>query len=279
MRKHVSFMGASLIALGLGGTVAAQDASDVVATVGDTEITLGQMIIIRAQLPREYEQFPDEVLFEGILDQLIQQQLLADAAGEEPQRVTDALINERRSLMAGELINDIVTTEVTEDAIAAAYAEQVEGLEPETEWNASHLLVATEEEALAAKARVDGGEEFADVARDVSTGPSGPSGGELGWFGPGQMVSEFEAAVTEMEPGDVSDPVQTQFGWHIVTLNDSRQKELPGLEDMRVEISNGLREQVIDARLAELREATEVTMPEDGAFDPAILKNLDLIEK
>lgn len=278
MRKHVAFLGACALFTGLSGAVQAQDASTVVATVGETEITLGQMIIIRAQLPQQYEQFPPDVLFDGILDQLVQQQLLADAVTQVPTRVTTALINERRSLLAGEMVNMLNEDVVTEEAIAKAYADATEGVDAKTEWNASHLLVETEEEAIAAKARVDGGEEFADVARDVSTGPTGPNGGSLGWFGAGQMVPEFETAVANMEAGDVSPPVQTQFGWHIVTLNERRVQPLPGLEDMRRELVNTLREEAVTAKLEELRAAAEVVLPETGAFDPALLLNLQLLE-
>ena len=278
MPKYATFL-ATTTCLGLLSTsLVAQEASDVVAKVGDTEITLGEMIITRVQLPPQYSQFPDDVLFEGILDQLIQQQLLADAAGEEPDRVTLALINERRSLMAGELVNRITQDAVTEEALQEAYAAATEGVELQTEWNASHLLVATEEEAAAAKVRVEEGEDFADVARDVSTGPTGPSGGLLGWFSSGMMVSEFETTVAAMEPGEVSDPFQTQFGWHIVRLNETRTQEMPGLEEMRGELAAKIREDAITARLDELEASVEIMRPEDGAFDPSILSNLDLLE-
>lgn len=278
MLKHATLWASAACLLAIGSGAAAQDASTVVATVGDTEITLGEMIITRAQLPPQYEQFPPEVLFTGILDQLIQQQLLADAAGDEPVRVTAALVNERRSLMAGETINSISEDAITEEALQAAYDARFATAEAQTEYNASHLLVETEEEALAAKARVDGGEEFADVARAVSTGPTGPNGGNLGWFGVGQMVPEFEAAVQTLEVGTVSGPVQTQFGWHIVKLNETRVMEQPTLDDMRNELSGQIQEAAITAALAEMEAATTVVKPEEGAFDPALLLDLTLLE-
>lgn len=278
MLKHATLWASAACLLAIGSGAAAQDASTVVATVGDTEITLGEMIITRAQLPPQYEQFPPEVLFTGILDQLIQQQLLADAAGDEPVRVTAALVNERRSLMAGETINSISEDAITEEALQAAYDARFATAEAQTEYNASHLLVETEEEALAAKARIDGGEEFADVARAVSTGPTGPNGGNLGWFGAGQMVPEFEAAVQTLEVGTVSGPVQTQFGWHIVKLNETRVMEQPTLDDMRNELSGQIQEAAITAALAEMEAATTVVKPEEGAFDPALLLDLTLLE-
>lgn len=267
-------------ALLIASAATAQDANTVVATVGETEITLGEMIVAKAQLPEQYQQFPEDVLFQGVLDQLIQQQLFADSLGDTPARVEYTLANERRALLAGEAINDINADVVTEEAVQAAYDAMFADADAEaqTEWNASHLLVETEEEALAAQERVEGGEDFADVARDVSTGPSGPSGGELGWFGPGQMVGEFETAVTEMKPGDVSGPVQTQFGWHIVKLNDQRMTEQPTLDEVRPQLQQQVREEAVTVRLEELRAEADVTMPEDDAFDPSIISNLDLLE-
>lgn len=279
MLKHATYLGA--MALTLAATAAWSEdvtANTVIATVGDTEITLGEMIITRAQLPQQYAQLPDDVLFSGILDQLIQQQVLADALGDAPDRVNFAVINERRSLMAGETINNITTAAVTDEAIQAAHDAKFADAEPATEYNASHLLVETEEEAIAAKARVDGGEEFADVARDVSTGPTGPNGGNLGWFGAGQMVPEFEAATMALSIGDVSDPVQTQFGWHVVTLLETRNKDIPSLEETRQELFGQIQEAAIQARLAELTEGAIVVKPEEGAFDPSLLSNLELLD-
>lgn len=279
MLKHATLWASAAYLLTIGSQVAAQDANTVVARVGDTEITLGEMIITRAQLPPQYEQFPPEVIFDGILDQLVQQQLLADSAGEEPPRVALALANERRALMAGEAINALTLEAVTDEAIQAAYDARFDGAEPQTQYNASHLLVETEEEAIAAKERITGGEEFADVARDVSTGPTGPNGGNLGWFGAGAMVPEFETAVIGLDVGGISDPVQTQFGWHVVTLNETRIEEQPQLDALRQELSAEVQEAAIEAALTAMRDATDINLPEDGAFDPALLQDLTLLDQ
>ena len=257
------------------------DPAAVVATVNGTDITLGQLMIARAQLPQQYDQFPPDVIFQGILDQVVQQQILADSLTDVPARVDWALANEERSLRAGEVITDLTEAAVTDEAIQSAYDEMTAAATatPVKEWNASHLLVATEEEAAAAQERINSGEDFATVAQEVSTGPSGPTGGELGWFGPDQMVAEFETAVQGMEPGDVSGPVQTQFGWHIIKLNDTRDRPVPTLDEMRAEIVSGLQEQVILSKIEELKANAEITLPEPGAFDPAVLTNLSLLEK
>ncbi len=281
MLKHVTLLGSAVLALSVATQTVAQDeitGDTVVAKVGDTEITVGQLIIARAQLPQQYSQFPNEALFDGLIEQLIQQQLLADALEEVPSGIEYTLQNERRSLMAGELVNAISAEAVTDEAIQAAYDAAFADVEEVNEFNASHLLVATEEEALAAKARVDEGAAFADVARDVSTGPTGPNGGNLGWFAPGAMVPEFEEVISNLEVGAVSDPFETQFGWHVATLNETRVQPQPTLEQMRNQLANDIQEAAITARLDELAAAQEVVKPAVGDFDPNIIDRLELIE-
>ena len=279
MLKHATFIGALALSLATSSAIAEDATADtVIATVNGSEITLGQMIITRAQLPQQYAQLPDEVLFDGVLDQLIQQQLLADSLDTTPARVTYAIQNEERSLKAGEAINDITTGAVTDDALQTAYNERYADAKPGTEYNAAHLLVESEEEAVAAKARITEGEVFADVAKDVSTGPTGPNGGNLGWFGAGQMVPEFEQAVQNMNAGDVSDPVKTQFGWHIVTLLETRNADVPSLDEVRQELFGEVQEAAIQGRLTELTDAATVVTPDEGAFDPTLISNIDLLD-
>jgi peptidyl-prolyl cis-trans isomerase C len=283
MLKHATIMASATLVIMLSASVRAQDSTaeatrdTVVATVNGTEITIGQMIITRAQLPQQYQDLPDDVLFSGILEQLVQQQLLADQMTEDPARVKIALDNQRRSLLAGEVINALTLGAVTEDAIKAAYEARFANAAPVTEYHAAHILVETQEEALAVKARIDAGADFTDTAREMSTGPSGPSGGDLGWFSEGMMVPEFEEAVFALEPEQVSDPVQTQFGWHIIKLLETRIKEAPTLDDLRNELVAQIQQAAVEAKLAELTEAAEIVMPEQGAFDPTVLKNLDLL--
>lgn len=279
MLKSATILAAGLLAFSVS-SASGEDVSaeTVIATVDGVEITLGQMIITRAQLPQQYQQLPDAILWEGIIDQLVQQQLIAAQLTEEPTRVRMALEVERRTLMAGEAVTALTDAAVTEEALQAAYDARFADMEPVTEFNASHILVDTEEEALAVKARVDGGAEFAQTAREVSTGPSGPSGGELGWFGPGMMVPEFELAVGGMEVGAVSDPIQTQFGWHVIKLNDSRLQSAPDLESIREELIAEIQQEIISRTLADLTAVAEISRPEAGDYDPAILNDLGLLD-
>lgn len=253
-------------------------AETVVATVGGSDITLGQLIMLRSQLPEQYRQLPDETVFNGLVDQLVNLQLLSDSLDVEPKRVGIAIANETRSLRAGEIITEVTGRPISEEDLQAAYDARFADVEPDTEFNASHILVATEEEAIEVKSALDDGADFAETARERSTGPSGPNGGELGWFGPGMMVPEFEAAVLTLEPGDVSDPVQTQFGWHIVTLNESRETPLPTLDDLRAELTTDIQQANLNALVEQLSEGVEITLPEEGQFDFSLIQNLELLE-
>ena len=258
---------------------AADDADTVVATVNGTDITVGHMIIARATLPPRFQELPDDVLFTGILDQLVQQTLLAQSyEGELPNRVTLSLENETRSLTAGEELEKLFEGALTDEAVQAAYDARFADETPGEEYNASHILLETEEEAIAVKAEIDGGADFAETAKEKSTGPSGPNGGELGWFGTGAMVPSFEAAVIALEPGEVSDPVQTQFGWHVIVLNETRVPEQPTLEDVRGEIEGEIREATINAYVEELTEAAEIDQSGAEGVDPALLKDLTLLD-
>lgn len=282
MQKPLTFLASVVFATALTLPVVAQDTPSidkVVATVNGTDITLGHMIIARASLPEQYRQLPDEVLFTGILDQLVQQAALADSFdGDLPARVSLSLENELRSLTAGEVIERNMTTPLSDDDIQAAYDEQYASVEAGDEYNASHILVETEEEAVALKEELDGGADFAAMAREKSTGPSGPSGGSLGWFGKGMMVPSFEAAVVEMEPGAVSAPVQTQFGWHVIKLNETRKTEAPSLESVREELELQLRQTRVQTTIEEVTAAADVDRSGAEGVDPAILKDLEMLE-
>jgi peptidyl-prolyl cis-trans isomerase C len=229
-------------------------------------------------LPEQYQNLPDDVLFQGILDQVVQQAVLSqsiEALSTEAQLVLD---NERRALLAAEAVQDAVEASVTDEAVQAAYEANFGNAEPEQEFNASHILVETEEAAAALVTELEGGADFAELARNNSTGPSGPNGGNLGWFGKGMMVPAFEEAVLMLNLGEVSAPVQTQFGWHVITLNETRLKDAPSLDSVRGEIVGQLQREAVDARIAELTAAADVTRIDITTIDPAILREQSLVE-
>ncbi|UWR15459.1 peptidylprolyl isomerase [Sulfitobacter sp. M368] len=282
MHKPRTFLASLALSACLALPAAAQDEAGldtVVATVNGTEITVGHMIVARATLPEQYQQLPDEILFKGILDQLVQQTALADTyRGDLPARVRLSMENENRSLVAGEVIEGVMAGPVDEDALKAAYDEQYASAEQGDEYNASHILVETQEEALAIKAELDGGADFAELAREKSTGPSGPGGGSLGWFGKGMMVPSFEAAVIAMEAGAVSEPVETQFGWHVIMLNEIRKTEAPALDTVRDELELQIRQTRVQTTIDSITEAADVDRSAAEGIDPAILKNIEWLE-
>ena len=117
-----------------------------------------------------------------------------------------------------------------------------------------------EAEAIDLIAKLEGGADFAALAQEFSTGPSGPKGGDLGYFGRGQMVPDFEAAAFELEIGTfTSRPVQTQFGWHVIKLEDKRTQPAPSLDEMRSQIAQGLSQQALARLIEELRKDAEIT--------------------
>ncbi len=255
-------------------------ADTVVATVNGVEIKLGHMLMVRAGLPEQYQQMPDTVLWDGILDQLIQQEVLAQQPeAVETNRVKLALENERRALVASERLAVVSQDLVTDEAIEAKYAELFGSVEPKLEYNANHILVDTEEEAAALVAELEGGADFEALAKEKSTGPSGPSGGALGWFGEGQMVAPFEQAVMDLEVGAVSAPVQTQFGWHVIKLNETREQGAPALEEVREQIAGQIEQEGVQAMIKEYVDAADVTKTDTNDVDTSVLSNLELLEE
>lgn len=249
----------------------------VVATVNGAEITLAHMQVLRDQLPEQYKELPDDILFNGILEQLIQQTALAQTMeGRLTRRDELALENSRRAYLASQALTAASGDAASPEKVAALYTERIAGMEPEREFNASHILVATLEEAQALKAQIDAGADFAELARLHSTDGAAQNGGELGWFGLGMMVQPFEDAVLALQPGQVSDPVQTQFGWHLVRLNDSRIAAVPSLEEMTEELAGELGEAAIEAHIAATTTAATVVRTAEG-IDPAILRDQNLL--
>jgi len=255
------------------------DIDTVLATVNGTDITLGHMIALRASLPAQYGQLPAEILFTGILDQLIQQTLLMQSfEGDVSKRSELVLENERRAILATEAIENVMQGDLDDATVQAAYDERYASAAQDTEYKAAHILVETEEAARDLIAQLDGGADFAALAREHSTGPSGPNGGDLGWFGPGVMVESFFNAVASLEPGAVSEPVQTQFGWHVIKLNETRLTETPSLDEVRAEIEETLRQEKFDAHVETLSGNATITRNDASGIAPETINNLELLE-
>ena len=270
------------------------NADTVVATVGDTEITLGHMIVLKARLPEQYQSLPNDILFDGILDQLVQQSLLAETQDGLTIGSQKSLENEERALLSSEAVRAIATEVTTEEAIQAAYDADYSGNPEFARFNADHVLFLIDpapgadetQEAFDARnaeqraraeeviADLSAGEDFATIAQERSEGPSASAGGALGWFESGRMVPEFDAAVKEMSAGDISvEPVRTQFGWHVIRLNEV---QYPELDAVRAQIVESIQREAIDAQVTALRDSIEVTTSTDE-IDPALLDNFSLL--
>ena len=280
--KRLTKMSILAVSLSLALPVVAEDSADantIVATVNGTQITLGHLILARQALPEQYSNYPAEMLFKGLLDQLVQQTLLAQStSGEVSMRMELEMENQRRMLLAGAAIDTVMAMNISEDDVQQMYQAEFVNAESGAEYNASHILLESEEGALALVTALEGGADFADLAKEKSTGPSGPDGGQLGWFGPGMMVPEFEQAVQSLEVGAVSAPVQTQVGWHLIKLNDSRAMAAPSLSQARPEIEMRLRQSGTEAHIQSLVDGAQVTRIEDGKIDPALLLNQTLLD-
>jgi peptidyl-prolyl cis-trans isomerase C len=252
----------------------------VVATVNGKDITLGHMLMVRAGLPPEYAQLPTDALWDGIMEQIVQQEALAQSKdATETKRVKLALDNERRSLLAAEAIGVIAEAATTDEALQVAYEAKYETADQSWEYNASHILLENEADAMEVLKMVKGGSDFAETAKSKSTGPTGANGGELGWFGAGTMVEAFQTAVEALEPGDITGPVKTQFGWHVIKLNDSRVKEAPKLEDVRDALAAEVQQKAVQDHIDRLMSETNVTRTSGLQIDTSILSDLSLLEK
>ncbi len=250
----------------------------VVATVNGVEITVGHMIVARNGLPDQYRQLPDELLYKALLDQLVNQTVLEQSyKAEAPARVQKSLDNQRRTLVAAEAIEVLVAEKVSEDAVKKAYEAKYAEAAPEKEYNAAHILVETEDEAKALVLELVGGADFAELAKTNSTGPSGPNGGSLGWFAKGMMVEPFFEAVAKLEDGAVSEPVKTEFGWHVIKLLESRLAQAPAFEEVRATLQQELYTEVVEAEIDRLKKLGSIELAEPNSVDPAILNDQTLL--
>lgn len=283
MAKAMRFLAGAVLALGLALPAVAEDAptaDTVVATVNGTTITLGNMIAARESLPDQYKSLPADVLFKGILDQLVQQTLLQQSVeGKLTKAQTLQMENETRGYLSGIALQQAVDGVVTDDKLQAAYDARFKDAKPQTEYHAAHILVDSEEKANDLKKQLDDGANFADLAKANSTDTgSGANGGDLGWFGLGMMVKPFEDAVVAAPVGKVVGPIKTDFGWHLILVSETRVAKQPTLDDLRDELANEIQQKAIEAKVDELTKAATIDKPGEG-LDPALLGNTALLDK
>ena len=279
-RRNSIFAAIILSVVTASAAQAEPSADTVVASVNGTEITVGHMILVRESLPEQYRNLPNEQLFDGILEQLIQQTLLADLIGDKDSReIRLTLENDRRLMKASQAVEELSAQAIGEDEIAASYDDRYADADMGMEYDASHILVETEEAAVNLIDRLQAGADFVELAKEFSTGPSGPGGGALGWFGLGMMVPPFEAAVVAMGKGAISSPVKTDFGWHVIKLNDTRAISAPALDEVRGEIIAELQRIAIERQIDELRQQATISCTPFEDIGVSVISQSELMSK
>ena len=264
MRTTVSNIMAAALLGAMSTTAAlAQEDDQVVATVNGAEITLADIQLFYSELPEQYRQLPFEMLYENLLDNAIDGVLLLHAAEAESLDQDPDLEAEvqrfRERTMQRLYLEQAMDAALTDERLQALYDEMVADIPADEEIKARHILLENEDEALAVIAELDGGADFATLAQERSTGPSGPQGGDLGWFTRGRMVPEFEEAAFALETGSYSAaPVQSQFGWHVIMVEERREVPKPTFEELRSQLENELSQEVVNDVLADLREGVEI---------------------
>lgn len=237
----------------------------VVATVDGAEIKQADVEFVMQDLAEDLARVPENERRQVAIDILIEMSLLSSAAKAEGLDDTEAFRRQTKFLIARTLRNlyfeQKITNTVTDSEIKARFEQELEGVEAEDEIRARHILVNEEAEANAIIQELLAGGDFATLAQEKSTGPSGPNGGDLGFFGKGQMVPEFEAAAFALEQGAFTEtPVKTQFGWHVIKVEEKRKRPLPKLEDVQEQIRQLLVRERYAATLEKLRESADVVV-------------------
>lgn len=261
-------------------SAAAQDATTqvmpdtVVATVAGEEITEADLAFAAEDLQQELAQMPPADRKAFLITVLIDMKVMAKAARDAQMDQSDifkrrlAYLEERALRRA--FFAEKIASEVTDEAITAAYEDMISGFEPQEELNAKHILVATKEDADAVKAEIESGKPFEVLAMEKSTDPSAAqNGGDLGFFQRGQMVKPFEDAAFALEPGEVSDPVESQFGWHVISVVEKRQSAPPSLDELRPQLQQQVMFQAFEDSVGTLKDGITIDIP-DAALAAAV---------
>ncbi|WP_414464187.1 peptidylprolyl isomerase [Hyphomicrobium sp. DY-1] len=247
----------------------------VVATIDGKPITEGDLAVAESEIGSDMGTMPGPQKRASLLEFLIDNQLFAEAA-EKDKLDQSADFQTRLAYLKRRALRELYFEKVIKAGVTDAdarkiYDEQVKLLKPEEEVSARHILVDTEAEAKALKEKIDKGADFSQLAKENSKDPgSKDDGGNLGYFGHGQMVPQFEEVVFKLKKGEVSDPVKTQFGWHLVKLEDRRVKQPPAFEIVKDRIIQSLLLRKAQQTAVSLRSGAKVDV-----VDPEIKKAID----
>ena len=254
-----------LVALSMPALAQDQQTADnpVVATIDGAEVFRSDVEAVMQTLPEQMRQAPIEQLYPRLLDRVIDFKLLEVEAensnlADDPD-LQPVLAQARAAVLRDAMLRKKVEEGSTDEALQARYEEmkQADGFSYE-EVHARHILLASEDDAKAVIEELEGGADFEQLAKDKSTGPSAPNGGDLGYFQKGAMVPEFGDAAFAMEIGSTSpEPVQTQFGFHVIKVEDKRKVE-PSFEESEPQIRQEVARDIVTALVEDLREGVAI---------------------
>jgi peptidyl-prolyl cis-trans isomerase C len=250
----------------------------VVARVNDSEIRRSDVLITIESLPAQYRQLPLEALFGTVLTQMIDRRLIAQAA-EKSKLGDDAEVKRRLAGLRERVLQEIYLSNelekaLTDDKVRSRHEQLLKSQPAKEEVRARHILLASEADAKAVIDELTKGGDFAELAKSRSSGPSAATGGDLGYFAKDQMVPEFAEAAFAMKKGETSKaPVKTQFGWHVIKIEDRRQAAPPSFEERKDELRREMAQEMIVAIIDDLRKGAKIEQfsldggpaPADGA--------------
>jgi len=255
------------------------DPNAVVATVNGEKLTEADLGLAEGELSQQFAQLPPEqrraaALSAAIEIRVMAAQAVATGLDKDPEFQRRMAFLQQRALH-GEMVEKGVVDKVTDAEVRARYDQEIANTPPVNEVHARHILVKTKEEAVAIIKQLDGGADFQKLANEHTSDPSGKTnGGDLGWFGPGQMVPEFDKAVFALEVGKYTkEPVQSQFGWHVIKLEDKRAKQPPAFDDVKDQAKQAVIRDKYFALVKQLRGAAKVEIP-----DANLKKAVDTME-
>jgi peptidyl-prolyl cis-trans isomerase C len=266
MKIAAFFVAAALTtAIAFAGPIPAaaqSDANPVLARVGGTEIRQSDIALAEADIGGGLQPSPPEVRQEALLTYLIDVTLIAKAA--EEQKLADApgfdrrLAYARQKVLMEALLDKASKDASNEAAMKKVFDESVAQNKPVEEVSARHILVETEDKAKEVLAKLKAGTDFAELAKAESKDPGAADGGSLGYFTQDQMVPEFASVAFKLEKGALSDPVKTQFGWHIIKVEDKRNKPVPSYEQVKDQIQTFVVRRAQAELVGKLRESGKV---------------------
>ena len=238
-----------------------------VLTINDIEISMPALLTYRDSrqglpLPQDPQQAQNQIISELITTVLLSEEAKKLGVADRPE-VKDAIAMYTRIVLRDAALSELMKQQtVSDDEIKAAY-DKSQKESKSVEYKARHILVKDEAKAKELIGKLDGGADFAELAKQNSTGPTGKDGGDLGWFGADMMVKPFGDALAAMEKGKYTkEPVKTQFGWHVILLEESRDQEPPTLESLKPQLEQQLKSEKLRALLAEMSKDVKVTSPQ-----------------